>query len=86
LLGYREYVGPEVGNDPSVGIVWQDGRNAVAGSMSEREQIHQLAEDLDRLIQRYRDEYDLTYASAVGVLNMKAFLLMREAQERDEED
>ena len=43
--------------------------------------------DLERLINRYRDEYDITYAQLVGVLHIQSHLLCREAEEKtDEED
>lgn len=53
--------------------------------MSEKEQIFSFADDLDRLVERYRQEYDMTYAAAVGVLQMKSHLLCVEASERDDE-
>lgn len=46
--------------------------------MTEKEQIKHLADDVDKLIERYRTEYDLSYAAAVGVLQMKAHLLCAE--------
>jgi hypothetical protein len=48
--------------------------------MSEREQAKAFAEDLDRLVNRYRDEFELTYGSVVGVLFIKASLLSLEAE------
>lgn len=48
--------------------------------MTEKEQIQALADDLDRLIERYCNEFELTTASAVGVLMFKVHLLMVEAQ------
>lgn len=48
-------------------------------------QIQHLAEELDRLIDRSRSEYDLSYGETVGVLQMKIHLLCVEAQEREEE-
>lgn len=47
--------------------------------MSEKEQVVHLANDLDALIKRYADEYDMTYAAVVGVLQMKIHLLCEEA-------
>jgi len=43
--------------------------------MDEKEQIDNFADDLDRLVNRYRIEYDLNYAAVVGVLAMKMHLL-----------
>jgi len=47
-----------------------------------------FANDLERLINRYRSEYDITYAQLVGVLHIQSHLLCREAEERSkpEED
>ncbi len=36
--------------------------------MTEREQVEAFANELGSLIYRYRDEFDLTVASMVGVL------------------
>lgn len=54
--------------------------------MTEGEQIDHIANDLDRLIDRYRKEYDMTYASVIGVLHMKIYLLSAEAADRMGED
>lgn len=54
--------------------------------MTHREQIEAFADDLDKLCERYSIEFDLPYASAVGVLQMKAFLLCRQAEEADRDD
>lgn len=53
--------------------------------MSEKEQIEHFSNELDNLVDRFRAEYDLTYGSIVGALHMKAHLLCREAQEREDE-
>lgn len=53
--------------------------------MSESEQVKHLGDELDRLVDRFRSEYDMTYASVVGVLHMKAHLLCAEAAEREDE-
>jgi hypothetical protein len=52
--------------------------------MSEQEQIFAFADELDKLVQRYTDEFDLTYASAVGVLHTKATFLILEARGEEE--
>lgn len=49
--------------------------------MSEQEQIIHFANDLDKLVDRYRDEYELTYASTIGVLQMKIHTLIQSAIE-----
>lgn len=54
--------------------------------MDEKDQIKQFADELDNLVDRFRDEYDLTFASAVGVLQMKIHLLCEEAGGLDDEE
>jgi len=41
--------------------------------MTEREQVEAFSDDLEKLIYRYRDEFDLTIASMVGVLECAKF-------------
>lgn len=53
--------------------------------MTQREQCSHFGDDLDRLVDRYRDEYDMTMASVVGVLHMKAWLLCEEAGESNDD-
>ena len=53
--------------------------------MSEKEQIDHFANDVDNLVERYRSEYEMTYAAVVGVLQMKIHLLCAEASEREDE-
>lgn len=53
--------------------------------MSAQEQTNHFANELDNLVERFRKEYDLTFATVVGVLQMKAWLLCQEAQEREKE-
>lgn len=57
----------------------------VPTEMTEAERIQQLSDDLDKLVEVYRREYEICYASVVGVLNFKAFTLMQEAQSRKDE-
>jgi hypothetical protein len=40
------------------------------------DQIEAFANELDKLVDRFCDEYDLPYASVVGVLTFKTKLLM----------
>ncbi len=54
--------------------------------MSEKEQIQAFADDLDRLVQRYIDEFELTAASAVGCLAFKMHTIMACAQKDYEEN
>jgi hypothetical protein len=53
--------------------------------MTDKEQITAFADAIDRLVEDYRAEFDLTYAAAVGVLQMKIHLLCEEAGERSDE-
>lgn len=53
--------------------------------MSESDQIKQLGDEVDKIINRAREEYDITYAAVVGVLQMKIHLLCEEAQDQDED-
>lgn len=53
--------------------------------MSEHDQVKRFADELDSLVERYRSEFDLCYASAVGALMMKAHLLMVESENREDE-
>lgn len=40
--------------------------------MNERSQTRMFADELDCLIERFRNEFDLTYASVIGTLFIKA--------------
>lgn len=53
--------------------------------MSENEQLAQFEHELTMLVERFRFEYELPYASVVGALHMKAFQLCHEAEQLDEE-
>jgi len=56
--------------------------------MDQKEQIDRFAGDLDKLVGLYKREYDLSYASVIGCLDMKITLLTLEAikvaREQDE--
>lgn len=54
--------------------------------MTDREQIQAFADDLDRLVERYRDEFEISMAGVIGALEFKQFTLMSEAQNRAIED
>jgi hypothetical protein len=56
--------------------------------MNDRQQIQAFADDLDRLVDRYRDEWEISMAGVIGALEFKQFTLMQEAQRQaeDEED
>ncbi len=53
--------------------------------MSESEQIKHFGDEIDKLVDRFRREYDITYAAVVGTLFMKAHLICNEADEREDE-
>lgn len=52
--------------------------------MTNNEQTNAFADDIDKLIERYRQEFEMTYAQIVGVLHMKSWLLRDEASQRDD--
>lgn len=49
--------------------------------MDQKEQQRQFSEELDKLIDRFRKEYEISYASVVGSLTIKIHLLCTEAEE-----
>lgn len=51
--------------------------------MNDKQQINAFAEEIDRLVDRYRKEFDLSYASVIGVFFMKAQILCSESEEKD---
>lgn len=53
--------------------------------MTEKDQIDALSDELDKLINRFCDEFDLARASAVGVLMFKAHTIMRDAEKQGED-
>lgn len=52
--------------------------------MDEREQIGQAVDEVRALMRRLREEYDLTYASLIGVLQLEIHRLGREVFADDE--
>lgn len=48
-------------------------------------QVQQFADELDRLVERFRAEYDLSYAAVVGTLQMKSHLICSEAEDSEDE-
>lgn len=54
--------------------------------MNDKQQIQAFADDLDNLIERYRREFDLSYAGVVGALHMKAYIMCKEASNQEEEE
>jgi hypothetical protein len=58
--------------------------------MKESEQIEAFQDELNRLIERFSDEFDLTLASMIGVMHVTIHELivntMNQDEEEDEED
>lgn len=54
--------------------------------MNHKEQVQHFSNALDALIDRHCDEFDLTYASVIGVLTMKTHDLCVEVNTPDEEE
>jgi len=53
--------------------------------MKEKDQIGHFDDDMDKLISRYTDEFDLSLASMIGVLMCKVYELITNS-DNDEED
>lgn len=49
--------------------------------MTEREQVDAFAEDLGKLIDRYRSEFDLTIAGVFGVLECAKFEIWEDSRD-----
>lgn len=54
--------------------------------MNDQDQTQAFASDLEKLIDRYRDEFDVRYAQIVGVLHLQAHFLCSEAKILNDED
>lgn len=54
--------------------------------MNDKEQIYQFGNELDNLVDRFRQEYEMSYAAIVGTLHIKAHLLCSEAAEDEPEE
>lgn len=54
--------------------------------METSQQINAFAGDLDSLVHRFRYEFDLSYASVIGVLTLKAHALCAESLNGDDEE
>lgn len=55
------------------------------GSCDDAEQIRHFQNELDKLIHHYRHEYNITYASVIGVLFACAQLLVDETKKKVDE-
>lgn len=54
-------------------------------SMTDKEQTDAFADELDKLVERFRQEFEMSYASVCGVLHLKIHLLFQEAISREDE-
>lgn len=54
--------------------------------MSSNEQIEHLTNDLEKVIRRYRSEYNLSYASVVGVIEILKLAIVQEAFDDEESE
>lgn len=54
--------------------------------MDQTTQIQAFCNDLDALIDRYAANFDLNYASIIGALQMKSYLLYHEALDSHNQD
>lgn len=54
--------------------------------MTDRDQIDAFAGDLDKLVERYAQEFNLSTAAAVGVLTIKIHHLLANKWQRDEDE
>lgn len=50
------------------------------------EQVEAFGNELNRLIDHFRDEFDLSYAAAIGALHYRIYCLERECYEEEEDD
>ena len=48
--------------------------------------VEHLSNEIDKLIDRFRSEYEISYAEVVGVLHMKIHTLCDEAEERGQKE
>jgi len=54
--------------------------------MTQAQQIDQLVNELDILINRFAEEYDLPYATTIGVLQLKIIELANQAADDEAND
>jgi hypothetical protein len=55
-------------------------------TVDEKDQIGCFESDLDRLIQRYGDEFDMSLAAMVGTLQIKIHELVANSLDQDDEE
>lgn len=54
--------------------------------MTDREQTKAFASDLGALIDRYRQEFDITHGQVIGVLQIVVHAIIAEALETEDEE
>jgi hypothetical protein len=54
--------------------------------MTGKQQMTAFSDELDKLIERFRAEFDLPYAAAIGILQIKMHALSQEANEAIDDD
>ncbi len=54
--------------------------------MTDREQIKAFADDLDRLVERYAIEFEISYGGIIGAMFAKCHLLCNQAAAQENED
>lgn len=54
-------------------------------SRKENEAITHFGNEIDKLVERFRMEYEIAYASVIGVLFTKAHIMVNEAMDRSDE-
>jgi hypothetical protein len=60
---------------------FQKKKKEIEGGMTDEDQIAAFGEELERMVDRFREEFDLPYVSVVGVLTMMATQLTLESLE-----
>ncbi len=53
--------------------------------MTDKQQTDHFAHELDRLIDRFRMEYEISYAAVIGTLHIKATTLVIDAGDENED-
>lgn len=49
--------------------------------MSDQSACENLGDEIDRVIDYFREEFDITYAEVIGTLHLKAWLLCQETDD-----
>lgn len=54
--------------------------------MTDREQLMAFADDLDRLVDRYAQEFEISYGAIIGAMFAKMHLLCDQARDQEDND